>query len=769
MTIGREKLTIVEIDMDYCQQTFGNGGCTAALSSTVPHKCHNTYATCPVQRQFGKPVEPDTPDHEYEQGDTITNSGFARGADVFWAIDLTFPGSDADGCIVELGGAATGLYVGVTSDELVIRAGNGAAVDTETAYVAVDVDDYLGTTGALYVNIDWSADSIEAWFYDKTTRELTAIGSDTASAGYPTAWAGSEDGGVGKVTTLAPVGESTATFNGSIYGVRVYDSTSHTPVEPDNTLTLRFAENQGGLPKGQTIFPALQSVSTRAGELNLSGIDPSKTALGKRARVECSFLDFAYHDTYTDKYALERRSGAAQNSAVGYLPEEQGTFFGKHLARSPYYVGRSLRVKNGYVGDDLSSMDTSHYVMTQWEGPSPDGTVKVTAKDILDLADNEKAVCPSPSPGKLSENMSETDLTLTLEPEGAGTSYSSSGRVCIGREVMTYTRSGDVLTITDRAVDGTEVSTHEAGDTVQECFYVSKRRPHLVVRDLLRDYAGVDGDFIPLSEWAAEVDQWISGTVFTTTITKPTGVAQLIGEICQHGFLIWWDELEQEIRFRTNRPLSPDETIYALSDSNSLIRNSVSVSRAEDQRISALYFYHGVIDPTSDVNKGDNFAKITIALNTESSGRDKNNQESIKTIYSRWFGATGDDAVVSTLTERLVSRYAETPKIIEGEVDAKDRDGVPLGGLVSVTSRQVQDAVGVAEATQMQVNYSEAKGDRHRFKAETYDIAGRFGFWMQDVAPTYTTATASEKASGAFWGDDAQETMSDGTSEYIWY
>lgn len=79
--------------------------------------------------------------------------------------------------------------------------------------------------------------------------------------------------------------------------------------------------------------------------------------------------------------------------------------------------------------------------------------VQITAKDILDLADNDKAVIPSPSTGKLAA-MTAVDMTATLTPAGIGSEYPASGMVRIGRELMTLTRSGDVLTLT-RAQDGT--------------------------------------------------------------------------------------------------------------------------------------------------------------------------------------------------------------------------------------------------------------------------------------------------------------------------
>ncbi|NBT33525.1 MAG: hypothetical protein EBT13_16945, partial [Rhodobacteraceae bacterium] len=46
MTLGREPLTVVEIDLPLCARTYGTAPCTAALSAETPNKCFNTRKTC---------------------------------------------------------------------------------------------------------------------------------------------------------------------------------------------------------------------------------------------------------------------------------------------------------------------------------------------------------------------------------------------------------------------------------------------------------------------------------------------------------------------------------------------------------------------------------------------------------------------------------------------------------------------------------------------------------------------------------------------------
>jgi hypothetical protein len=527
--------------------------------------------------------------------------------------------------------------------------------------------------------------------------------------------------------------------------------------------TLRFAYNQSGLPKGLTVFPALTGVSTRPAEINISGIDPRTTALGKRARVTISLLDFTYHDTLTDPYRADRVSGVGQFGGLGYLPEDRGTFFGKLVARNPYYVGLPLRVKYGYVGDDIATMRTASYVISEWAGPDAQGKVSIVAKDILDLADNTKAIAPKASRGKLTAAIGLGLLNFTISPATVGDEYDAAGRINIEREVMAYTRSGDVFTITARGIDGSEASTHSINDTVQQCLRYEIQRPCDVIYNLLTVYANVNPAFIDLPTWQAENDRWLSSVKLTATITKPDGVSQLIGEITQHGFFIWWDELAQQLRFRANRPLEPNDVPFEVTDAANLITGKTDITMGEELRISALYFWHGVIDPTEGGTQSRNYKKLAIATVDEN----PYNQEAIKTIYSRWFGEVGDEAAAGSIAKRLLNRYTNTPKIISGVLDVKDREAIKLGGVINVTTYLLQDATGSALPEQLQVNYVEEKDNRLSFRAETYTFNSRYGLITETSRPDYAGSNAAQKRAGTYIVGAATLEFSNQDTPYI--
>jgi hypothetical protein len=138
-------------------------------------------------------------------------------------------------------------------------------------------------------------------------------------------------------------------------------------------------------------------------------------------------------------------------------------------------------------------------------------------------------------------------------------------------------------------------------------------------------------------------------------------------------------------------------------------------------------------------------------------------------IYSRWFGREGDDATVSVIAERLVSRYEKIPKIVTGIADVKDRAGIYLGARVEVTSYVLQGIDGAVDPEPMQVRYVEYTEDRVKFTAETYRLDGRFGFWMDETTDEmdYDLATAAERQAGAYWWDEDEPDFL--TAAYVYY
>lgn len=512
-------------------------------------------------------------------------------------------------------------------------------------------------------------------------------------------------------------------------------------------LTYRFVQPRANYPKGGTVFPCLRSVTQRAAMANIAGADERLDSLGRRARVTATFSDFTYHDRFMDKYQAERVSGAAQLSGVGYDPEVKGTFWTKFRARNPNYAGRPMRIITGYVDGGVLTIDTTrHYVVTGFSGPDSEGHVEIEGKDILALAENDRAVVPAPSRGILSVDLPVDAFTTTLTPAGIGDlEYPAGGFAAIGSELVSFTRAGDAISLTGRGLNGTQQRAHRQGDTFQLTFSPRAQRIDVVARDILLA-AGVPAGFIPFSEWDAEAARWATSLLLTTDVMQPTGASELLGELAALGITIWWDDKAQLIRFRVNRPID-DETIKSLTDSTTNI--SVTRDDRDDARLTELIFRSAQIDPSRGVAK-DNFSKTRVTIDVGAKLPQAYGDTRIKEINCRWLN-DGGDAAVRILSILYLNRFIEAPVRYVVELDYKD--DLDLLDVVSLTSDKVTDASGELqeELAQVTMRNDVIAGHKLDVMLQRYRFDKRYGFITENTRPTYGASTQGQRNRGAYF------------------
>lgn len=211
----------------------------------------------------------------------------------------------------------------------------------------------------------------------------------------------------------------------------------------EETVTMRFAIDNGFLPVEIEAIPSLMDVS-----FSPATIRPGET-LGERASCNATFADHFYSDTATgfDKYFDER----------DYDPYKQGTFWAKFRARQPYIRGKRMRVIRGYVpatfsqeypfGEPLPAgvldrQDVRNYVIENFNGATPDGKFTISARDILKIADGDRAQAPRLSSGRILADVASTANTFTLTPSGAGDEeYPAFGYLNLGgKEIVRFAR-----------------------------------------------------------------------------------------------------------------------------------------------------------------------------------------------------------------------------------------------------------------------------------------------------------------------------------------
>src|SRR5690554_351143 len=223
---------------------------------------------------------------------------------------------------------------------------------------------------------------------------------------------------------------------------------------------------------------------------------------------------------------------------------QRGTFWTKWLARNPYYQNRPVRVLHGYEGQPLAEYRTRHYFIERIQGPDATDRVTITAKDVLKLADDERAQAPRPTQVVLEDDVEDDATSFVVKPlfgTTVGAELPASGYVRVGKEVMKFTRSGSTLNV-QRAQFNTEAESHEAG-------------------------------------------VWLSGYNLSTLISEPAGVNKLLGEVSEQWlFFLWWDEENQTMPWSGRRP--PDDIPVSVDEYVQLVAGCVGREDGSKERVS---------------------------------------------------------------------------------------------------------------------------------------------------------------------------------------
>lgn len=536
-----------------------------------------------------------------------------------------------------------------------------------------------------------------------------------------------------------------------------------TPNFDRSTLPLTFTtarENPG--VDGLYVLPFLEGISTTPTRIATGGANSDATSLGNRASVSISFSDYPHSDVLVDPYLSER----------DYIATDRGTFWSKWLARNPYYVNRRVRIYEGYRGQSLSEMQRREYLIDRIDGPDANGGVKVVAKDVLKLADNDKAQVPAATQGELANNVNETETGQVRLLGAVAADYPAPGIALIGNEIITYSSSADdgdaevLLNVTARGQRGTQADSHEEGERVQRSLEWDQVRVDELVYDWLVNYANVPAEFIDFAEWQEEANVWLDQFRLSGVVAEPTGVTDLISEVSEQClFTIWWDERRQTIPLRATKPPLGDVKVF--DEDKNILAGSVQLQSRPKERVSQVWVFYDQRNPTERLDSESNYRKVRIRADLASETAEQYDEQRIKKVFSRWLRS---EAQAINTSSRLLSRYRDNPRYLTIEVDAKDRD-TWTGDVIDTISRQVVDFTGQPETVRWQIISAEETVPGHKTQYELvvyeYGTDTRAGRWMAADAPVYTEASETELTTGMFWSD-ADGNMSDGEPGYTW-
>lgn len=470
-------------------------------------------------------------------------------------------------------------------------------------------------------------------------------------------------------------------------------------------FTLRFCEPFEEL--SFAAYPALVSVAVTP-----NVIDPGRS-MGQRASVSIAVDDFQSADSGgLDNYLTDR----------DYDPFNQGTFWGKLRARIPSMEGFPCRVLRGYIADDgsvdLSTFRVEYYVVT---AASMDAKgIAITAKDPLAFCDTKKAQAPAISGGRLAAAITDASTSFSLTPAGIGNlEYPASGKLCLsGKEIVTFTRSGDTITLTSRGnTSGTEQTDHKEDSIAQLVLDYDAQGADDIISDLLLTYTpGIDPAWLDLDEWQTEIDTYV-GVLYTASIAAPQSVATLINEvIAQAGLAMWWDVEGQKLRLQALRPVSPGSFTY---DDDLIEAGSMAVKEQPDRRVSQAWTYYGVANATNKTDKESNFQAAIASVGTDTELDYE--LPAIQKTLSRWIPVTARNAA-ERLNDMLLARFQDAPRLLQFAMHADLPEVPKLGTGIYVAASVFQDATGARVSIPAFVTSVQPDTDSVTIRAEEFNF-----------------------------------------------
>ena len=506
-------------------------------------------------------------------------------------------------------------------------------------------------------------------------------------------------------------------------------------------LTLRFSMADRSDAFDQYVIPSVTGVTTSPTRINLGGRSGREGPLGVRASASIGLIDHPHSDLLVDPYVDQR----------AYDPLTRSTFWSKWLVRNPYHANWNLRILEGEAGQALANMITRHYVIESISGPDSGGGVQIRALDILRLADNDKAQAPRQSTGVLSSDLPSTSTTVFVT-RAVLADYQRSSAIRIGDELIQYASITDLgagnLQFNGclRGQYNTEAQDHDADDTVQGCLEYNEAQAWAVAYDLLTEFADIDPALIPYSDWVSEGEDWLLLYPITNLITEPTGINDLLGELCEQCLMyIWWDEREQEIRLKAIAPTLGD-SVAPVTDQNNLIAGSTSLRVRDEERATEVWVSFIPLNPTETSNEQKNFRRTRVRVDPTASSPDEYGDRRAYEIYSRWIRR---DSQATTLTSRMLATYRDPPKYLSFDLDIKDTAVALLSAEVDITWRGFVDASGLVVPVRYRIISVHESPPGERIKVEcvksVFGIGKRYARIAPDATPDYGSATEEQR------------------------
>lgn len=514
--------------------------------------------------------------------------------------------------------------------------------------------------------------------------------------------------------------------------------------------------------------------------------------LTKTGRVKVDFSDEPASDVGIDPYVLTRSymSGGAAfawldqlgnldgiadfdtvgTSATAYrgLHEPPGTFFKRFVARNPNYKGAVMEIFEGDIADAEEDYVQTAHILLETGAISPG---KFTFESIDLLAGLGELEIPRKVDLKLLVALTATSPELYLNPTVDAASLAASGYLRIDDEIIGYTaydatqRRVSGLT---RGAFGTVADAHTAAVAVQPCRYFAPNNPFQHLLDMLFNDAGYALDLV---DWPGFLywSSWPGGEVnMSALFSEPTKLSKVYMGLVDLLDCKSWVGEDLKITIARNIANAPGRAYVALSDAESVIKNSASVELNEVSRKTraAVYWEKSVLGRADDTAS---YSRIDIGVNADAETEYGDTVQ--ETLFTPWLTAAGIQeetmaAYISDLLLRRMFSRRDAAPVIKIALDTKDA-ARKVGEFVTFTTDELCNPDGTPVSTRFQIVKRDMRPTKLEVKLQRMP-ARRCCFFAPETALDYVTATAEEREYGGFFSDD-QGKMPNGDDGFFFY
>ncbi|MGK2905052.1 MAG: hypothetical protein ACSLFH_01735 [Desulfuromonadales bacterium] len=492
-----------------------------------------------------------------------------------------------------------------------------------------------------------------------------------------------------------------------------------------------------------------------------------KDKISITGRVTFDLADEPDGDVGIDPY-LDQRATVPQTS-----------YWRKLIARNPNYIGRPARLLRGVIGMALEDFDED------WSGNLENiaiarGVAKVEVVDPLkSLAD--VTVPPKVSVKLAADTQSGGDSISLDKVEG----LPSSGYIKLDDEVIGYTGLNTTtrqLTGCSRGALGTTADTHSGGAKVTLACYYPPTNPWNLLLAMLTNSsditvsnppgAGIDASRIDSSNFAAWRDL-VPDVAYSALITDSTKLDKLFWEVVSLLDAHCWYSEGQQITIRRNMADAPGTGHAHWTDAANVVIGTPNVDLNPESRVNQVVLRWD-LDPLGNASEEENYNRIDVAVNGETSGVNSYNKPAEKELLCRWLRSSWApylqeelmDDYVRALTARQLFRRADSMALIDLDVEIKD-GAVRTGQRVKYTTDELLLPDGSPlDAALFEVTKRQHKGARLAYRLLRQPVANTAFFTGSDH-PDYSDASEAEREYGFFSATDG--TLPDGSPGQTFY